>query len=363
MPKFSVVKSETSVILTVFILDSSQTDGRGLGSLDQTSSIVGGYVKRGGTGVALAVDENVTTEGTYEAPSAAAKVRIGTPANMTTGTYELHFHNDLFTTADWVTITLSGAANMAPLLIEVQLTDFNLNSATPDVNIKTITAGIIANASFNADVGSTGHATNIIALAVTKILEELNLDHLLKVTTGVAADSDLEAYVVAGTVMAHIMAAAADATAYKASTDSLQGIRDRGDAAWITATSGGSPLVLGAGYIGDFEDNETIEFTWNTVDRSGAAVAPSTAGTIKVYKSTGTTEVQSPDGVTDTRTFSGTVGNHQCVIDLSLSAEYVKGENYSVVLEGAVIDTKTANVSIATFSIKKRYQGQEFRKE
>lgn len=128
MAKFSVEKGETSVILTVFILDSSQTDGRGLGSLDHTSSIVGGYLKRNGTGVALAVDEDVTTEGTYQAPSAVGKVRIGTPANMTTGTYELHFHNDLFTTADWVAITLSGAANMAPLPIEVQLTGFNLNT-------------------------------------------------------------------------------------------------------------------------------------------------------------------------------------------------------------------------------------------
>ena len=125
--KFQLVKGETSVILTVFIQDSSSTVGAGLGSLDQTSSITGGYLKRDGTGVALAVDENVTTEGTYEAPTTAAQVRIGTPANMTTGTYELHFHNDLFTTADWVTITLAGATNMAPLLIEIQLTSVNMN--------------------------------------------------------------------------------------------------------------------------------------------------------------------------------------------------------------------------------------------
>ncbi len=127
--KFQVVKSETSVILTVFIQDSSSTTGAGLGGLIHTSSIVGGYVKRNGTGVALAVDEDVTTEGTYQAPSAAGKVRIGTPANMTAGTYELHFHNDLFTTADWLSITLGGATNMAPLTIEVQLTGLNLNDS------------------------------------------------------------------------------------------------------------------------------------------------------------------------------------------------------------------------------------------
>ena len=139
MPKFVINKGEEDVILTVFIRDSSQTDGSGLGSLDHTSSIAGAYSKRDGLGIALAVDENVTTEGTYEAPSAAGKVRIGTPANHITGTYELHFHNDLFTTADWVTITLGGASDMATLLIEVQLTDVDLNTALSSSTIGTCT--------------------------------------------------------------------------------------------------------------------------------------------------------------------------------------------------------------------------------
>ena len=115
-----------------------------------------------------------------------------------------------------------------------------------DVHVKTVEAGIIANASFNADVGSTAHGTNIIALAVRKILEELNLDHLLKVDTTVAADGDLEAYCVAGTVMAHLLSTSADATLYKASTDSMQGIRDRGDSAWVTATGFALASVVGA---------------------------------------------------------------------------------------------------------------------
>jgi len=126
-------KGSTSRIATVFIQDSSATDGSGLGSLDESSSIVGGFVREGSTGVALAVDEDVTTEGTYQAPSAAGKVRIGTPANMRTGTYELHFHNDLFATgAESVVVTLGGATNMAPLTLEIQLSDLETNI----VNIK-----------------------------------------------------------------------------------------------------------------------------------------------------------------------------------------------------------------------------------
>lgn len=146
--KFQLKKAETSVILIVFIQDSSLTTGAGLGSLDQTSSITGGYVKRDGTGVALAVDENVTTEGTYEAPSTAAQVRIGTPANMPTGFYELHFHNDLFTTADYVTIGLGGAANMAPLNMEIQLTSVDLNDAT-DAGLSSLAAVLVDTNSLN----------------------------------------------------------------------------------------------------------------------------------------------------------------------------------------------------------------------
>lgn len=126
--KYAFPKGSTSVIVPVFIQDSSSTTGAGLGSLDQTSGIVGGYVRPGGLGVALAVDENVTTEGTYQAPSVVGKVRIGTPANMRPGTYELHFHNDLFAAGnDAVFITFGGATNMADLIIEIQLTDVDLN--------------------------------------------------------------------------------------------------------------------------------------------------------------------------------------------------------------------------------------------
>ena len=129
MPKFTIVKGETGVILPAFIQDSSATNGDGLAGLTSSSGIVGCYVKRNGTGVALAVDEAVTTPGTYEAPTTAAQMRIGAVANAPSGAplYELHAHNDLFTTEDWITIILNGATNMAPLPLEIQLINFNLN--------------------------------------------------------------------------------------------------------------------------------------------------------------------------------------------------------------------------------------------
>jgi len=122
--KLIIPKGSTSRIITVFIQANNVTNGAGLSGLTNASGIVGGYVREGSTGVALTVDEDVTTEGTYQAPSAAGKVRIGTPANMRSGTYELHFHNNLWATgAEGIVITLGGATNMADIAIEVQLID------------------------------------------------------------------------------------------------------------------------------------------------------------------------------------------------------------------------------------------------
>jgi len=144
--EFTFKKSETGLILPVFIRDGSVTTGLGLGSLDQTSSIVGAYMKRDGLGISLAVDENVITEGTYEAPTTDNQVRIGTPANAVSGSYELHFHNDLFTTEDYVFISLGGASNMRPITIRVNLWDFDPN-ATPIVITDILSDGTAINMS------------------------------------------------------------------------------------------------------------------------------------------------------------------------------------------------------------------------
>ncbi len=68
----------------------------------------------------------------------------------------------------------------------------------------TLAAAAIDNATFDADVGSTAYATNIIALAVRKVLDELNLDHLMKVATSNRATLP---EVVDDTVLANIMTA------------------------------------------------------------------------------------------------------------------------------------------------------------
>lgn len=126
------------------------------------------------------------------------------------------------------------------------------------------------------------------------------------------------------------------------------------------ASGGGSPLVLGAGDVGDFKKDGVVHFFWNTIDRSGAAVAPSTAGTLRVYKDDGTGEVTAPTGITDTRAFDGVTGLQECKIDLSATTFYAKEKNYSVILVGAVVDTKTVNVKVGSFSIENRWANVHF---
>lgn len=61
---------------------------------------------------------------------------------------------------------------------------------------------------------------------VDTALSDINLDHLLKVDTGVGVDADLAAIVTDGSVMAHLMTTDLDSDSYNCSTDSLQAIRD-----------------------------------------------------------------------------------------------------------------------------------------
>ena len=105
-------------------------------------------------------------------------------------------------------------------------------------------------------------------------------------------------------------------------------------------------------YLGDYKEDATVYFCWDTNDKSGASVTRATNGTIHVYKDDGTTE--SVAGTTDTEDFDSLTGVHNCKIVLT-DAFYAAGHDYSVVLAGAVIDGETVNAVLATFSIENRF--------
>ena len=104
-------------------------------------------------------------------------------------------------------------------------------------------------------------------------------------------------------------------------------------------------------YLGDFAEDTVVDFMWSTNGVDGASITRSTNGTVSVYK--GNSATQSTAGVTDTEDFDSLTGVHHCRIDTSADAFYVTGGEYTVVLSGATVDTKSVNAVLAHFSIER----------
>lgn len=109
--------------------------------------------------------------------------------------------------------------------------------------------------------------------------------------------------------------------------------------------------------LGDRRVNTIVDFKWNTSATGGASITRSTDGSIRIYKNNSTTERSSSSGITDSEDFDGLTGVHHLRIDLSDDADpgfYAAGNDYFVVLQGAVIDTQSVNYCFAHFSIENR---------
>lgn len=108
-------------------------------------------------------------------------------------------------------------------------------------------------------------------------------------------------------------------------------------------------------YLGDFKEDSTVYFCWDTNDKNGGSITRVTNGSIRVYKDDGT--VENTVGITDTEDFDSLTGIHNCKIDLSSDAFYSKGHDYSVILSGATIDGELVNAVLAILSIENRFGG------
>jgi len=112
-------KGTTSKILHLFILDSSKSDGSGLTGLVHNSAGLTAYYIREGAASATAITLVTATIGTFTSSGFKEVDATNMP-----GIYELHPPNAcLASGADSVVIFLKGAANMAPLPLEIQLDD------------------------------------------------------------------------------------------------------------------------------------------------------------------------------------------------------------------------------------------------
>lgn len=130
MAKRQIERGATSVILHVKILDNTSTTGVGkTGLVFNSAGLVAKKIRDGETLVSLTL-EDITTLGTYQAPTSNAHIRFKelNSADPTKGVYEIHIHND------WVDTTnsrralmffLAGATGMVELAVEIGLFSFN----------------------------------------------------------------------------------------------------------------------------------------------------------------------------------------------------------------------------------------------
>ena len=121
--KLIIKKGKTSKRIAVFIADSSSTTGAGLTGLVYNSASLVAYYWRedagnaGGTAITLAT----ATRGTW----ASGGFKEIDATNLP-GWYEIGIPDAVLATGSgWAILHLKGAANMAPLPIEIQLVDYN----------------------------------------------------------------------------------------------------------------------------------------------------------------------------------------------------------------------------------------------
>ena len=298
--KRQIKKAATDQTLDVFIQDSSSTTGAGLVGLEYDSSGLKCYYRRGATGSATALSLVTQTVGGTHTDGGFVAVD-GT--NMP-GMYRVDLSDAICATGESVvTLMLSGAANMAPVTMEIELVDATVgNLVAAAISAATIStdaitsdkiaanaitsselaadaigAAQIASGAIDADaiaadaitadkiaanaIGASELADDAItaakiatdaidanALAADAIAEinatvdtalaDIGLDHLISTSvsgTDIADDS----------IIAHLASssATADWDTFDNTTDSLEALRTRGDAAWTTGGGGSAPTV------------------------------------------------------------------------------------------------------------------------
>jgi hypothetical protein len=126
MAKLSLVKGTTSYRAYIFIQDSSVTTGAGLtGLVFNSGSLVASYVRPGAARQAITLITQTVT-GAY---ASGGFVEVDS-SNMP-GLYRVDIPDAaLATGVDAVVIMLKGAANMVPVVLEVELTAVNNQNAT-----------------------------------------------------------------------------------------------------------------------------------------------------------------------------------------------------------------------------------------
>lgn len=123
-----IERGTTSVILHIEILDStSTTGGMKTGLAYDTASIACRKIRSGETLSSAVTIEDITTLGTYQAPTSNAHIRFKeVDSTNWPGLYEIHIHNDWLDNTNSrrnVKFVIRGATGMVATSVELQLAD------------------------------------------------------------------------------------------------------------------------------------------------------------------------------------------------------------------------------------------------
>lgn len=124
--KLLIQKGATSKSVYIFIRDASETDGRGLaGLVYSTANLVAYYSRPGNTATQITLVTLASATATYSSGGFVAVDGTNMP-----GLYRLDLPSAVTASGvDDVVVMLHGAADMEPVLLELQLVSFNPNDS------------------------------------------------------------------------------------------------------------------------------------------------------------------------------------------------------------------------------------------
>jgi hypothetical protein len=168
MAKISRQVGTTSLILEIFLQDTTSTTGAGkTGLTNATSGLNLSYKRNTGTAaVNVATVNSITTFGTFAGTSTQGAFKEVDSTNLP-GVYELHIPNNaLASGADSVLVMLSGMTGVAPLPLEIELTA----TSNQDEVHGGMTALPNTACTTNASLITSGNGTDQLSVSGGKVL-------------------------------------------------------------------------------------------------------------------------------------------------------------------------------------------------
>lgn len=212
MSRRKIKAGSTSISVPIFVQDTSSTTGAGLGSLVYNTSSLAARYRREGDSSWTSITLATMTLGTWASGGFITSSGV-------TGKYEFGVPNAALASGKtWCEIEIYGATNMLPVLLEFELDAVDYQDAN----------------SFGLSVfsGMTSLA-NWFRRFIRKDAGTANM---------AVAESEINT---GGTAT------------FSGQTDSLEAIRDRGDAAWITGSGAGGALTVPV-HVSDDSTNDVV---------------------------------------------------------------------------------------------------------